>query len=67
MARTPRAKEGAEALPSAVRLTSPFSFVEEVHNKGRFDWRTGEIVTNPKTIALLRERGAPIEVVDGSD
>ncbi|BCI68097.1 hypothetical protein [Acetobacter aceti] len=52
-----------ETLPPAVRLVSPFSFVEQIHNKGRFDWRGGEVVTNPKTIALLKERGAPIEEI----
>ncbi len=64
MARSARTKrEGVETLPPAVRLVSPFSFVEQIHNKGRFDWRGGEVVTNPKTIALLKERGAPIEEI----
>ncbi|NHN93648.1 hypothetical protein [Acetobacter sicerae] len=64
MARSPRTKgEEAGTPPPAVRLVSPFSFVEEVYNKGRFDWRAGEIVTEPKTIALLKQRRAPIEEI----
>ncbi|MBO1361783.1 hypothetical protein J2D73_18535 [Acetobacter sacchari] len=56
--------EGVETPPRPVRLTRPFGFIEETHGKGRFYWVAGEVVTNPHTIALLQDRGAPLEVVD---
>lgn len=72
MARRPSVarEEGVETLPHSVapvRLIRPYGFIETVHDKGRFDWVAGEIVANPKTIALLKERGAPIEEIHDPD
>ena len=46
----------------AVKLTAPHGFIEEATGVNRV-WQMGQVVTNPDEIALLRNRGAPIENV----
>lgn len=78
MARRPTVQKDADEnkgevatspLPSAIRLTHPFSFIEEVHNKGVFSWLPGEVVENPETIKMLIERTRlwePVECQEAS-
>lgn len=44
-----------------VRLTSPYGFIDEYGD--RWHWDANQIVRNPAIIALLLERGAPVETV----
>lgn len=50
-------------LPAAVRLKAPHGFIDE-ETEESFFWNAGQLVRNPDTIALLTERGAPIEPVE---
>jgi len=49
-------------MPARVILTAPHGFIDE-NNRHRY-WNAGEIVSDPHEVALLMERGAPIEVMD---
>ena len=59
--RTPVVPEPS-ALPSAIRLTRPHGFVDEV-GQHRF-WPEGLVVTNPSHIQLLVTRKAHMEMLD---
>lgn len=63
---TPEQPEDAVApevapAPSPVRILSVHGFIDEFGD--RWHWNAGDLVRNPFVIAMLVERGAPIEQV----
>ena len=49
-------------MPARIILTAPHGFIDE-NDRHRY-WNAGEIVSEPHEIALLIERGAPVEEVE---
>ena len=64
VARQALEKAGPPIAPAApkFRLTAPHAFIDE-DTSINHSWRAGQIVTDPDEIALLQQRGAPIEAV----
>jgi hypothetical protein len=52
--------EPKEGQPAAIRVTHAHGYIEDGTNRNRY-WPTGTIVSDPREIALLIERGALIE------
>lgn len=55
----PTQETATEPAPTPVRFTSVYGFVDEHGDAWR--WDAGAIVRNPLVLALLAERGAPVE------
>lgn len=49
-------------MPARIVLIAPHGFIDE-NDRHRY-WNAGEIVSDPHEVALLIERGAPIEEVE---
>ncbi|HTQ70969.1 MAG TPA: hypothetical protein VMH92_05685 [Acidocella sp.] len=61
MAKAPTARAKPEAA-QPVRLVAIHGFVDDYGD--RWHWDCGQIVRNPFVIAMLRERGAPVEEIE---
>lgn len=55
------AKAGISQVPTGPRakLTAPHGYIDEATGRSLY-WQLGEVVTDPKMIEMLKERGAPI-------
>lgn len=49
-------------MPTRIILTAPHGFIDE-NDRHRY-WNAGEVVSEPHEVALLIERGAPVEEVE---
>ena len=56
--QTEAAQHEPQAAPDAIRLTSPYGFLDEDGNHR--SWRAGAIVRNAADVAMLTGRGAPV-------
>lgn len=50
------------SIPAKVRLTAPHGFIDE-NSRHRY-WNAGEVVGDAAEVALLINRGAPVEPVE---
>lgn len=53
-----------ELKPARIKMTRPHGFIEEETGNHRY-WHQDQVVISPQDIALLTERGAEFEPVEG--
>lgn len=56
---------GAPPVEEPQRIMRAFSFKGGIFGRGRFEWKPGEVITDPEEIAYLREQGVMMQPVTG--
>ncbi len=57
------AGEAPAPSPKAHQVMRAYSFIGGMFDRGRFEWKPGEVVSDPDEISFLRERGVLLEPI----